>query len=149
MACVQPCYNGLCGFLTLCIWWILGGLEMAIVWYVFGCIFCFIPGIGKSLRRIGCLAFDPLSKKVAIQLLDNECITCCVCENFCNLIWMFTGGLAICIGHTICAIITLPFMLCCIKLAPIHFKLAKVALWPVGVKVIEKRLQSQTNTCLV
>ena len=146
MACCRPCYNGPCGFITLVIWWIPAGLIMGCLWFLIGCICCCVPGIGKTLRRLGCMAFDPLSKKMEIQLCDTECVGCCLCENLCNIIWLLPTGICLFSAHLFLAICCLPCMLCCIQLSSIHWKFAKAALWPVGVKLFEKNLKPQQQS---
>eukprot|EP01084_Bolivina_argentea_P193397 331799_1 len=129
MCCVHPCREGLCGCITLLLWWISGGAILAVLWYLIGLLCCCIPGVGSACRDIGCLCLDPLSKKVELDVCDG---VCCICENICNIIWLICIGWALALFHLFCAILCLPLLLCCLQFSKIHLRLAKVSLWPVG-----------------
>ena len=135
-SCCRPCAGGPCGCMTLLIWWLFGGIEFGIIWFLIGCVCCCIPGIGKACRNVGCLAFDPLSKDVDLNdLEDCSCGSCCA--NCANIIWMVTFGWLLCLAHLFCAVLCLPLMLCCCPFSKIHWKFARVSLWPVGATLEE------------
>lgn len=147
MACIRPCAKGPCGFFTLIIWWILGGVLGGFFWYVFGCIFCCLPGIGKAARRVGCLYFDPLSNKVINKPLEiNNCGD--LCASAFNIVWLVLAGWELCLLSLISAILCLPLYCCCLPFSKIHWEFAKIALWPIGVELqgknevlVESKLQ--------
>ncbi len=113
------------------IWIILGGLGLALSWAIAGIICCItIIGIplGKQCFKIAGLALTPFGRHV---VCDKIGITSCLG----NVLWILVFGIAlflesILLGALLCiTIVGIPFGLQ-------HFKLAKLAIWPFGAKVI-------------
>ncbi len=113
------------------LWIILGGLGLALSWAIAGIICCItIIGIplGKQCFKIAGLALTPFGRHV---VCDKIGITSCLG----NVLWILVFGIAlflesILLGALLCiTIVGIPFGLQ-------HFKLAKLAIWPFGAKVI-------------
>ncbi|MEY4255806.1 MAG: hypothetical protein RLZZ141_1033 [Pseudomonadota bacterium] len=122
------------------IWFVLGGFVSGCAWLLAALLLAFtIVGLPWSMAaaRIGLFTFFPFGQKV----VDRETITghgdlgtgpagCLL-----NIIWFVLGGWYVALAHLIIGallclpIITIPFALQ-------HFKLAGIAMAPVGKTVI-------------
>lgn len=120
-------------FLGNIIWFLLCGLWQGLSWSLAGILWCItiigIP-IGKQCFKFAILAFFPFGKDVqygggTISLLAN-------------IIWLIISGIplavtAACNGIVLCCtIIGIPFGIQC-------FKMAKLALFPFGARIIESQ----------
>lgn len=112
------------GGLAICIEYLLASIAMMVT--IIG-----IP-FGLQTLKLGILSLSPFGKTVTEDATSNGCLSL-----FMNIIWIFVGGLWICLSH-------LAFgLLLCITIVGIpfgtqHFKMARLALTPFGKKVIDK-----------
>ena len=111
------------------IWFLFGGLETAIGWFLAGVLCCItivgIP-IGLQAFKLAGLVLWPFGKEVNYGGGAGSLIL--------NVIWIILGGLALVLSHLLCGV------LFCITIIGIpfgrqHFKLAKLALMPFGATV--------------
>jgi len=126
------------------LWFIFGGLELGVLWWIIGCI-CYVTIIGipwgKACFVLGEFAFFPFGKKAVNRrdLKGENDIGTSVAGRIGNIIWLVFAGLWIALGHIfaglICSItiIGIPFGLQ-------HFKLAKIALSPIGKTIVPKSI---------
>lgn len=111
--------------------WIIfgGGLALAFEYFAAGVLLCItVVGIPFGLQcfKLSVLSLFPFGSEVKTQRDYNGCLALLL-----NLIWIFTGGLIICLTHLFFAI------LCAITIIGIpfalqHFKLAGLAISPFG-----------------
>ena len=115
------------------LWIIFGGLAVAIEYFMAGIALCctivFIP-FGVQMFKLGVMSLTPFGS----HALTSPSSTGCIYSIF-NLMWMFTGGLAIAATHLVFGIIL------CITIIGVpfgmqHFKLMSLALWPFGKQVM-------------
>jgi len=116
-------------FLGNIIWFIFGGLELAIGWMVAGLLWCCtiigIP-IGVQCFKFAGLALWPFGKNVTNNGKASSFLL--------NIIWFFVSGIELALGHFLVGI------LFCITIIGIpfgrqHFKLGVLALMPFGSEV--------------
>ena len=115
-------------FLGNLIWFILGGLFIALAWFLFGLLLCItIIGIplGIQFFKLSFFVLFPFGKEVQTNF-DKYPIL--------NLIWIILFGWEMAIGHLILGI------LFCITIIGIPFgkqwfKLTSLALIPFGVQI--------------
>ena len=108
-------------------WLILGGLIVAIIYYIVGLLMCVtIIGIpfGVQLFKLGTYALWPFGRELVPGPNEPGCVSVVM-----NLIWILLGWWEIAIIH-----------LCCITIVGIpfgvqHFKMALSSIFPFG-KVI-------------
>lgn len=119
-------------FLGNLLWLILGGLVIALYYWIVGLLFCItIIGIpfGLQLIKVGSFALWPFGSQIQPDTNDGGCLSIIM-----NVIWILVGGIEIAMLHltlgvVLCiTIIGLPFGLQ-------HFKMALLALIPFGKKV--------------
>ncbi|MBO4627063.1 MAG: YccF domain-containing protein [Lachnospiraceae bacterium] len=113
------------------VWLVFGGLVAAIGYFFLGCVWCLsiigIP-IGLQCFKFAELAFCPFDKEVRYGGGTGSFLL--------NIVWLFLGGLEMAlglagIGLVLCiTVIGIPFGLQ-------FFKLAKLALMPLGAEIIE------------
>lgn len=120
-------------FLGNLLWLILGGLLVALYYFVVGLLFCLtIIGIpfGLQLMKIGVFALWPFGSEIQPDANDGGCLSIIM-----NVIWILVGGIEITMLH-------LTFgLFCCITIIGIpfgiqHFKMALLALMPFGKKIV-------------
>ena len=120
-------------FLGNLLWLILGGLVIALIYFIVGLLFCVsIIGIpfGLQLMKLGVLALSPCGKDIATNPSFNGCLSI-----FMNVLWFLIGGWNVALLHLgiglVCliTIIGIPFALQ-------HFKLALVAVFPFGSTMV-------------
>lgn len=127
------------------IWFIFGGFILGLVYLVAGALFSLtviMHPIGKACYNISKLMFAPFGKEI-IQETDlkgsnNVHGARKAGGLIMNILWLPLGiplmfahigaGIAMFFG-----IITIPF-------AFVHLKLARIAIWPIGAKVVSKEL---------
>lgn len=117
------------------IWLILGGFVSAAEYVALGIGLCFtIIGIPFGLQcfKLALLSLFPFSSEVVPGEFQSGCISIVF-----NIIWIFTGGLLICLTHCLFA------LLCAITIIGIpfavqHMKLARLSLAPFGKNIISK-----------
>lgn len=116
-------------FLGNLLWLVLGGLIVALYYYLMGLLFCItIIGIpfGVQLFKIGTFALWPFGHEVTSGPNDSGCLAIIM-----NVIWIIFGGVEIALTHLTFGVI------CCITIIGIpfglqHFKMALLALVPFG-----------------
>lgn len=115
------------------LWFILGGMWMALGWLLAGVLWCItiigIP-VGVQCFKFAGLAAWPFGKEVVYGGGVGSVLV--------NIIWILISGIALAIeaavlGLIFCiTIVGIPFGMQC-------FKLAKLALMPFGASVVEQR----------
>ena len=126
------------------LWFILGGALMGLGWWFVGLIaFVSIVGIpwGKACFVIGQFAFLPFGKEAVNRedLSGRPDIGTGALGLLGNVVWFLLAGVWLAIGHMLSAaacfvtIIGIPF-------AIQHFKLALIALAPIGKTIVDKNL---------
>lgn len=126
------------------LWFVLGGMLMGLGWWLAGLVaFITIVGIpwGRACFVIGQFAFFPFGK-VAIgrdELTGREDIGTGSLGLIGNIIWFIFAGLWLALGHLGSA------LLCFITIIGIpfgiqHFKLAAIAVAPIGKTIISKEV---------
>lgn len=116
-------------FLGNIFWLVLGGLLVALYYYLMGFFFCItIIGIpfGVQLFKIGTFALWPFGHEVHAGPNDSGCLAIIM-----NVIWVIFGGVEIALTHLTFGVI------CCLTIIGIpfgmqHFKMALLALIPFG-----------------
>ena len=122
------------------IWFLLGGVYMGIVWWIFGLIaFISIIGIpwGKSCFVIGKFTFFPFGKEAIdrAELSHKEDVGTEALWIIGNVVWLMLAGFWLAIAHVILAlayfitIIGIPFGIQ-------HLKLASISLFPIGKIIV-------------
>ena len=131
------------------IWMILGGLIMALLWFLAG-IVAAITIIGlpwaAACFRIGGFTLWPFGREVVDRrlLTGREDIGTGPLGVIGNILWLFTLGIPLAIGHVAAAIacavtiIGLPF-------AWQHIKLAQISLWPIGTEVVDVQIADEAR----
>jgi uncharacterized membrane protein YccF (DUF307 family) len=117
------------------LWLLFGGIFIAIEYIVASLpFFISIIGIpfGLQLIKIAMLALWPFGSAVQTSNGASGCLSTLL-----NIIWIFIGGLWICLTHLLFGI------LFCITIIGIpfgmqHFKLAGLALTPFGKEIVSK-----------
>lgn len=126
------------------LWFILGGALMGLGWWLVGLLaFVSIVGIpwGKACFVIGQFAFFPFGKEAVNRedLSGRSDIGTGAFGLLGNIVWFLLAGVWLAIGHMLSAaacfvtIIGIPF-------AVQHFKLALIALAPIGKTIVDKNL---------
>ncbi|MBZ0161780.1 MAG: YccF family protein [Notoacmeibacter sp.] len=130
------------------IWFVFGGAVTALIWLIGGTVFALsIVGIplSRSAFEIAKMSAFPFGKDVVhIRELDNKGLTATTAVTgtvgfIFNIIWALTFGVVLFLVHLIAGIfncltiIGIPFGLQ-------SFKLAGIALWPVGRRVVSVEL---------
>jgi len=126
------------------LWFILGGALMGLGWWLVGLLALIsIVGIpwGKACFVIGQFAFFPFGKEAVNRqdLSGRPDIGTGALGLLGNVIWFLLAGVWLAIGHMLSAaacfvtIIGIPF-------AIQHFKLALIALAPIGKTIVDKNL---------
>jgi len=128
------------------IWFVFGGFELGLLWWFVGCV-CYLTilGIpwGKACFVMGAFTFFPFGNEaVNRRELNGEAdIGTGVAGLIGNIVWFIFAGLWLAIGHAFASLI------CCITIIGIpfgiqHFKLAKIALSPIGKTIVPKATSS-------
>lgn len=123
------------------LWFLLGGVLMGLGWWFFGLLACMtIIGIpwARSCFVIGGFAFFPFGKEPIRrdELTGRHDMGTGALGCVGNAVWFVFAGIWLAIGHVLSAaacaitIIGIPF-------AWQHLKLAAIALFPVGMTVVD------------
>lgn len=126
------------------IWFLFGGVIMGLVWWLFGLLaYVSIIGIpwGKSCFVIGQFTFFPFGKEAISRkvLTQKDDVGTGAAGLIGNIIWFLLAGIWLAIGHIGSAI------LCFITIIGIpfgiqHLKLAGVSLFPIGKRIVPKKV---------
>lgn len=112
------------------IWFLFGGIEMAIVWFLTGCLLCItVVGIPFGLQcfKIAGFVMWPFGHTVTIGEFGFGGLLF-------NILWLVFFGWELAVAHLVTGclfaitIIGIPF-------AKQHFKLTGLALMPFGAKI--------------
>ena len=115
------------------IWLLFGGILIALEYAVSGLIFCItIIGIPWGIKcfQLAALALWPFGRRVVSRPQASGCL-----NTLMNVIWIFIGGIWICLSHLFFGII-LCITIIGIPFGKQHFKLAGLALTPFGKEVV-------------
>ena len=120
-------------FLGNILWIILGGLIIALYYWIVGLLLCItIIGIpfGVQLFKIGGFALWPFGREVQPDTNDSGCLAILM-----NALWIVLGGVEIALMH-----ISLGLILCVtiigIPFGLQHLKMALLAVVPFGKKIV-------------
>ncbi len=114
------------------IWLLFGGLLISLEYFLAGILSCItIVGIpfGLQLFKLGILSLLPFGKQVKYSEQAPGCINALL-----NIIWIFTGGILICLEHLLFGII-LSITIVGIPFGLQHFKMMTLAFTPFGKRV--------------
>ena len=120
-------------FLGNVLWIICGGLLSAIGWWIAGVLWCItvvgIP-VGMQCFKLSSISLNPFGKDV----VDEGGVISLLL----NIIWIIFSGIELALGNAIIGCIL------CITIVGIpfgkqFFKIAKLALFPFGCKVVRSR----------
>lgn len=123
------------------LWFVLGGVFMGLAWWLVGLIAA-ITIVGLPWARacfvIGQFSFWPFGREAVSRraLTGREDIGTGPLGMVGNVIWLVVAGWWLALGHIVSAvadaitIIGIPF-------AIQHVKLAAIALWPIGVRIVD------------
>jgi uncharacterized membrane protein YccF (DUF307 family) len=131
------------------LWFILGGIFMGISWWIMGLI-CFISIIGipwgKACFVIGQFTFFPFGKEAISrkELYQTEDIGTSGFGVIGNIIWFLLFGLWLAIGHIMSAVFCF-FTIIGIPFGIQHLKLAGIALFPIGLTIVDKEVASEVR----
>lgn len=114
------------------LWFIFGGCILALGWALLGCLWCIsIIGIPVGLQcfKFAQLTLAPFGKEVVYSNDTTNIIL--------NVVWIILGGLSMALGHALVGLVW------CITVVGIpvglqNFKMAKLALAPLGARVLKK-----------
>ena len=114
------------------LWLILGGLVIALIYYLVGLLMCItfigIP-FGLQLFKLGTYALWPFGRELVNGPGEPGCVSVVM-----NLIWILLGWWEIAVIHLFCALI------CFISIIGIpwgvqHFKMAIASAFPFGKEI--------------
>jgi uncharacterized membrane protein YccF (DUF307 family) len=120
-------------FIGNVIWIICGGLLSAIGWWLAGVLWCItVVGIPVGLQcfKLSSISLNPFGKEI---MDEGGAVSCLL-----NVIWFFVSGLELALGNLMIGIIL------CITIVGIpfgkqFFKIARLALFPFGARVVKMR----------
>jgi len=125
------------------IWFVFGGVVMGLGWWLAGVLCCLtLVGIpwAKACFVIGTFSFFPFGKEVVSRevVTGSSDIGTGALGIIGNILWFICIGWCLALGHLVAA------LLCFITIIGIpfglqHIKLARIALFPIGMTVVEKR----------
>ena len=114
------------------LWLILGGLVIALIYYLVGLLMCItfigIP-FGLQLFKLGTYALWPFGRELVNGPGEPGCVSVVM-----NLIWILLGWWEIAVIHLFCALI------CFVSIIGIpwgvqHFKMAIASVFPFGKEI--------------
>lgn len=116
------------------IWFIFGGLFVAIEYVISSIILCLtIIGIPFAVQtfKLAKLSLFPFGKKTVLNEKADGCLSLTM-----NILWILIGGIWIAATHLVFGVI-LFITIIGIPFAKQHFKLASVALLPFGREIVK------------
>ena len=119
-------------FLGNILWLVLGGLVIALIYFLVGLLMCVtILGIpfGLQLFKLGGYALWPFGHELVDRPNEPGCLSTVM-----NLVWILFGWWEIALIHLGCG------LLCCITIVGIpwglqHFKMAIASVFPFGKEI--------------
>lgn len=112
------------------IWFIFGGFWGGLGWTLIGMLWCVtiigIP-IGLQCFKFAKLSFWPFGKEVVYEGGGFSCLI--------NVLWLIFGGIELAITHCISGLL-LCLTIVGIPFAKQSFKLARLALMPIGARIV-------------
>ena len=117
-------------FLGNVIWVLFGGLELALMWALFGVLWCVtIAGIpvGVQCFKMAKFTMWPFGKSI---VRDNG-----VGKFLLNVVWCLFGGLELAVVYVVLGVVFF-ITIIGIPFARQNFKLAGLALRPFGAKIV-------------
>ena len=119
-------------FLGNLIWLVLGGLLIAVIYWLVGIVMCItIVGIpfGVQLFKLGVYALWPFGHELVDKPGQPGCLS-----GVMNLIWVLLGWWQVALIHAVCGLIL------CISIIGIpwglqHFKMAFGSIFPFGKEI--------------
>lgn len=119
-------------FLGNILWLVLGGLVIALIYFLVGLLMCVtILGIpfGLQLFKLGGYALWPFGHELVNRPNEPGCLSTVM-----NLVWILFGWWEIALIHLGCG------LLCCITIVGIpwglqHFKMAIASVFPFGKEI--------------
>jgi Predicted membrane protein len=113
-------------------WLLLGGIIIALIYYVVGLLMCItIIGIpfGVQLFKLGTYALWPFGHQMVDKPNEPGCLSIVM-----NLLWILTGWWEVALLHAIFGLI------CCVTIVGIpfgvqHFKMALASVFPFGKEI--------------
>jgi len=126
------------------IWFLFGGWYIALTWIVGGILFALsIIGIPlfRSAIEMAKLSAFPFGKEVvdADKITEkSSSVIMSVLVTLVNIIWLLTFGITLFFGYLFAGILMCIFIIT-IPFGLQAFKLATLALWPVGKRVISSK----------
>ena len=122
------------------LWFVLGGFAAGLSWLISALVLaCTVVGLpwAQAAMRIGLFTFFPFGKQVVDRrVLGREDMGTGPVGCVLNVIWLVLGGWWLALAHVVLGVVLL-IPLITIPFALQHFKLAGIALAPVGKDVIE------------
>ena len=115
---------------------IFGGFIIAIEYFLGGLLLCAtIIGIpfGFQCFKLGVAVLAPFGKE--IDSIDQSIGMGCL-ATICNIVWIFTFGIALALSHLLCGLI-LCITIVGIPLGSQHFKLMSLAFAPFGKELVK------------
>lgn len=115
------------------LWVIFGGMEMALGWFVAGCLWSItIVGlpIGIQCFKFAGLLLWPFKKQIVPDAMG-------AISFLMNVLWLLISGIWLAIGEVITGVI-LCMSIIGIPFGLQHFKFAKLAIMPFGTSVIQR-----------
>lgn len=117
-------------FLGNLLWFIFGGFIAALGWFFVGILWCItiigIP-VGVQCFKFAALSMWPFGKEVDYSGGTASTII--------NLIWLLLGGIELALMHAVIGLL-LYITILGIPFARQHFKLARLALLPMGSRIV-------------
>jgi len=127
------------------IWFIFGGFFLGLVYLLAGALFSLtviMHPIGKACFNISKLMFAPFGKDIIkeTELVGSDNVNGARKAGglIMNLLWL-PIGIPMMFAH-IFAAIAMFFGIITIPFGFVHLKLARIAIWPIGAKVVSKEL---------
>jgi uncharacterized membrane protein YccF (DUF307 family) len=123
------------------LWFVLGGWLAGLSWLV-AALMLAVTVVGLpwtvAAARIGMFSFFPFGKRVVLrsELTGQEDLGTGPLGLVLNILWFVLGGWYVALSHLIIGITLLPWIVT-IPFAIQHFKLARIALAPVGKIVVD------------
>jgi len=138
-------------FIGNIIWFIFGGAILGLAYLVLGALFSLtvvMHPFGKACYNIAKLMFAPFGKEIIketdLKGSDNVNGARKAGGLIMNLLWL-PVGIPLMFAH-IFAGIAMFFGIITIPFGFVHFKLARIAIWPIGAKVVSKGVAAVAAT---